>query len=480
MDKFDLTTFSFLFSICLFGQTQLGQNISVPDNFFAVGLSVATSQEGSRVVVGGYGKSSYGFRVYDYINNDWTQLPSVNNTEYPNDVSVYSVSISSNGNRVAIGAVKNLINNDLGHFKVYDYDGTNWSQVGLTIYGETNDDFFGQVLELSASGMRLVVGAKFNDQNGNSSGHARIFQYNGADWFQLGSDLDGDYTAVYFGTSVSMSSDGSRVAIGANQYYDNNDPNQGNIGLIRIFEYNGVDWIQIGDDLNGEFIISGFGVSSSFSVNGNRIVIGAYGHAEVYEYDGTNWMQIGTDLIGEQGGESFGRSVSLSDDGNVLAIGAISSNGLGYVRLYLFDGTDWAAIGNRIDGEESNDEFGEAISLSNDGNTLAIGSLTYEYPQSGTEEGYVKVYDVSNLPLSMEDFVKVNYIIYPNPATETIQCLDCQNVIKVDIYDSMGKRVRESLNFTNSINISEFQNGIYYIRIETKQGNIQVVKLVKV
>jgi hypothetical protein len=37
----------------------------------------------------------------------------------------------------------------------------------------------------------LSGSATGNDGNGNSSGHARIFNYNGSSWTQLGQDIDG-------------------------------------------------------------------------------------------------------------------------------------------------------------------------------------------------------------------------------------------------------------------------------------------------
>ena len=50
------------------------------------------------------------------------------------------------------------------------------------------------------------------------SGHVRVYQYSGSSWSQLGDDIDGEAAYDYSGYSVSLSSDGTIVAIGA---YDN-------------------------------------------------------------------------------------------------------------------------------------------------------------------------------------------------------------------------------------------------------------------
>ena len=57
---------------------------------------------------------------------------------------------------------------------------------------------------------------------------------------QVGGDVRGEYTGINLGISLSMSADGSRIAIGAPTY--NGQANR--IGLIQIFDWNGTDWIK--------------------------------------------------------------------------------------------------------------------------------------------------------------------------------------------------------------------------------------------
>ena len=103
-----------------------------------------------------------------------------------------------------------------------------------------------------------------------------------------------------------------------------------------------------------------------------------------------------TDINGEAVSDLFGWSVSLSDDGNVLAIGAIYNDGngadSGHVRVYVWDTTSakYTKRGDDINGEAARDESGYSVSLSDDGNVLAIGA---DYNDgNGTNSGHVRVY----------------------------------------------------------------------------------------
>ena len=61
----------------------------------------------------------------------------------------------------------------------------------------------------------LLLGLIYNDGNGSSSGHVRVYEYSSSSWSQLGSDIDGEASSDQSGWSVSLSRDGTTVAIGA-------------------------------------------------------------------------------------------------------------------------------------------------------------------------------------------------------------------------------------------------------------------------
>ena len=143
------------------------------------------------------------------------QLGSDIDGEAAEDVSGYDVSLDSDGDRVAIGAYLNDgTGTDAGHVRIYSWDGSSWSQLGSDIDGEAAGDYFGRSVSLDSDGDRVAIGADLNDGTGTDAGHVRIYSWDGSSWNQLGSDIDGEAAGDSFGVSVSLDSDGDRVAIG--------------------------------------------------------------------------------------------------------------------------------------------------------------------------------------------------------------------------------------------------------------------------
>ena len=267
-----------------------------------------------------------------------TQLGSDINGEAASDQSGYSVSMSSDGTIVAIGATYNDGNgSNSGHVRVYEYSGSSWSQLGADINGEAASDISGYSVSMSSDGTIVAIGSNFNDGNGSNSGHVRVYQYSSGSWTQLGGDINGEAASDSSGNSVSLSSDGTIVAIGAT----GNDGNGSNSGHVRVYEYSGSSWSQLGADINGDSSGDYSGRSVSLSSDGTIVAIGApdndgngiySGHVRVYEYSGSSWSQLGADINGDSSGDYSGYSVSLSSDGTIVAIGAPDNDGNGSIQ----------------------------------------------------------------------------------------------------------------------------------------------------
>ena len=221
---------------------------------------------------------------------------------------------------------------------------------------------------------------------------------------QLGSDIDGEAADDLSGTSVSLSSDGTIVAIGAE---DNDGINGENSGHVRIFEWDGAAWVQKGNDIDGEAENDYSGTSMSLSADGNVVAIGSVtndgngdfsGHVRIYEWDGSAWQQKGNDIDGEAAYDYSGSWVSLTSDGSIVAIGAYfnDENGAssGHVRLYEWNGTAWQQKGSDIDGEAADDYSGYSVSLSADGSIVAIGAFINDGINGG-DSGHVRVYSIA-------------------------------------------------------------------------------------
>ena len=205
------------------------------------------------------------------------------------------MSLSSDGSKVAIGAPLNSGNgsNAAGHVRIFEHIGGSWSQIGQDIDGEAADDRSGSSVSLSSDGSKVAIGAPLNSGNGPSDGHVRIFEHIGGSWAQIGQDIDGgsDIGGSWSGYSVSLSSSGSIVAIGAPSYSGNGP----SVGHVRIFEYIGGSWTQIGQDINGEASGDNSGWSVSLSSDGSKVAIGAHnndgngsdaGHVRIFEHIG--------------------------------------------------------------------------------------------------------------------------------------------------------------------------------------------------
>ena len=190
---------------------------------------------------------------------------------------------------------------------------------------------------------RFAIGARRNDGNGSDSGHVRIYSWNGSGWIKLGADIDGESSSDYSGHSVSLSADGQTVAIGAYQ----NDGNVYNSGHVRIYSWNGSGWSKLGADIDGEAVNDYSGRSVSLSADGQTVAIGAHendgngdrsGHVRIYSWTGSAWSKLGADIDGEATYDYSGHSVSLSADGQTVAIGAPDNDGngdrSGHVRIY--------------------------------------------------------------------------------------------------------------------------------------------------
>ena len=362
------------------------------------GYSASLSSDGSVMAIGawendGNGANSGHVRVYAWDGTAWTQRGLDINGGAAGDFFGTSVSLSSDGNVVASGAfAKDSNGSNKGQVRVYAWDGTAWTQRGLPMDGEGASDRFGWSVSLSSVGSVVAIGAYENDGNGGNSGHVRVYAWDGTAWTQRGLDINGAAGGDLSGTSVSLSSDGGIVAIGA----PHNDGNGDSNGHVRVYAWDGTAWTQRGLDIYGETLS---GTSVSLSGDGSVVASGSIyhngsGQVRVYAWDGTAWTQRGLDINGEAGGDMFGYSASLSDDGSVLAIGAPQNDGngnnSGHVRVYAWDGTAWTQRGPDINGEAAGDSSGVSVSLSSDGSVLAIGASGND--GNGSTSGHVRVF----------------------------------------------------------------------------------------
>jgi len=479
-----------LFPILMFGQTQIGSDIDGEAAGDVSGWGLSLSLDGSTVAIGAPGNDDNGdsaghVRIYRNISGTWIKIGNDIDGEFAADSFGWSVALSSDGNIVAIGAPFNDGNGTAaGHVRVYQNISDVWSQVGNEINGDFIADRSGWSISLSSDGNIVAIGVIDGSSAGFpiDGGKVKVYQNVSDVWTQIGEDINGEATDDQFGWSISLSSDGSVVAIGS----PDNDDNGSNSGHVRVYENISDVWTQIGNDIDGE--ASGDQSSTFIDVNnvslssdGSTVAIGGpfndgngldSGHVRVYRNISGTWTQIGNDIDGEAAGDSSGWNVSLSSDGNIVAIGATANdgngNGSGHVRVYQNTSGTWVQKGNDIDGEASLDGTGQRVSLSSNGNTLAIGAVGND--GNGSRSGHVRVYNLSNV-LSINNYLLSQFSLYPNPVKEQfiIRLNSSFKLEKVKIYNNLGQLMSSTKK--NIVNTTNLPQGIYFVELYTNIGN---------
>lgn len=364
---------------------------------------------------------------------DWKQIGQSITGEAYLDLSGKGLSISDDGTIVAIGAVDNdgesgLVDNDQGHVRVFKYDqeANTWNQIGGDINGVFAEDQFGHALSLSGDGSCLAVGVPYHDRPGEENiGRVKLLKYDGTDWVQRGSQIFGEAKGDESGFSVSMNYDGSLVAIGAP---DHDSPAGYNSGYARVFKWTGTQWLQKGSDIDGESAYDEYGYSVALSGDGTTIAVGATmnngvsgrnsGHVRVHKWNGDDWEQRGADIDGEYYHDEIGYSVSLSYQGNVVVFGAPKISDRGGARVFSWDTTTlaWAPRGEEFFGNDYDNRYGTDVSISNDGNRIAIGVPFGD--GNGTEvkvdSGHCKTYEWTGT-----SWVELGTILYGDKIGDT-------------------------------------------------------------
>ena len=301
-----------------------------------------------------------------------------------------SGALSRDGNRFAtLSVFASETGSSAGQVQVHEWSGTSWDQMGESINGEQNYHSSGyaeennQGVSISNDGTRIAYGA-----TGCSSYYGCVFVYEWKDdsWVLMGSSINGESNKGA-GYSVSLSGDGTRVAIG--ELTGNN---------VRVYQWDGSQWSKMGSDMYASGNPYDYaGTSTSLSNNGNVVAFGAPSGAmvQVYEWiSGTNsWSKVGTSII-----FPVGYMVSLSDDGSRMAVSTTFQgyNDPGFIGVFELqnnhsDGSrKWVQMGGRIYGESGGDKFGKSVSLSGDGSRVAVGAV-YAGPE-GENSGLTAVY----------------------------------------------------------------------------------------
>ncbi|MCF6257475.1 MAG: hypothetical protein L3J98_12085 [Gammaproteobacteria bacterium] len=416
--------------------------------------------------------------VFSRNNGVWEQQAYVkaSNTE-GGDGFGHAVSLSRDGNTLAVGAHgedstatgvstdgsgeddNTAINS--GAVYVFSRSDGVWSQQAYVKASNTGaSDSFGEVVSLSTDGNTLAVGVRLedsaatgvsndgsgeDDNTASGSGAVYVFSRSGSAWSQQAyvkaSNTEG---GDLFGFAVSLSSDANTLAVGADgedsaatgastDGSGENDNTAINSGAVYVFSRNGGVWEQQAyvKASNSEKF-DGFGHAVSLSSDGNTLAVGAFvedsaatgvssdgsgendntargsGAAYVFSRSDGFWSQQAYVKASNTGAsDQFGDVVSLSGNGNILAVGTnwedsaatgTRTDGSGEAdnaafnagAVYVFsrNGNTWSQQAYiKASNTEEDDGFGFAVSLSGDGNMLAVGAIKEDSSTTGISTG---------------------------------------------------------------------------------------------
>jgi hypothetical protein len=298
----------------------------------------------------------------------------------------------------------------------------------VALSGDGNTMAVGAAFE---SGGASGVNGNQNDNSVYASGAVYVYVRQGDSWTQQAYvKASNPGQSDHFGSSVVLSRDGTTMAVAAHWEASgatgvNGNQNDNSIpqaGAVYVFTRTGTTWTQqayikasnTGKANEGTLVGDGdqFGFSLALSGDGNTLAVGAIsedsaaqqingdqkndsaqsaGAVYVYTRTGSTWAQQAYVKSANVGaGDGLGFSVALSFDGNTLAAAAFDEDGGGRGinppdntesqnsgALYVFTRQNgmWSQQAY-IKGSrgETSDGFGFATAISDDGNTIALGS----------------------------------------------------------------------------------------------------------
>lgn len=249
----------------------------------------------------------------------------------------WSHDLSSNGLWLAVGARNRAVaGTGSGAVYLYKWDGSAYQPIQMVSASDASAGaYFGHAVQLSNDGTHLVVGAPYTTHAASYAGTAYLFTKNGSDqWTEVQRIISVVPASIeYFGSDVAISNDGQFVAISA--YFHNSG--QGEVEVYKK-QVNG-SWTlyqNLKPELTSKIY---YGWSMSLSADGSRLLVGAYGESTVLNASGVAYMysiDAGGYVLRQTlrpsdpaATDNFGYMVKLDDTGSHAFIGTFKHDLMG-------------------------------------------------------------------------------------------------------------------------------------------------------
>ena len=397
------------------------------------GRTVSINSAGTRIAIASPSSSPdghvsiYDWNGYQWVTNGFFTVPfDQNYGGFGN-----SLTLSGDGNYLAVG---NPMHNWDGYLKIYKYEDEQWVEDFFHFRSQgaaEGNKFYGYSLSFNYDGSVLAVGEVASDYGVDIyADRVRIYRRNGSGiWNESSSSsIFAENENGTVGMAVSLSDDGNRIAVGEILNLDHSASQPRDIGfdaqcVVNVYEWNGGDWIKLGQQLESSYPINQLqhsilfvNRSISLSGDGTRLGVANYdsywwgpdnrpeiltpGSVSVYEYDNTSWNIVGSEIEGRTGQHLFGKDIDLNYDGSVIAIIGDQSversvhSRDNEVDIFYLNGNTWSPIGSTLDyiGATS-------VSLSSNGTTVVVGYPFLQY--STSVWGLAKVYQLPYADLTV-------------------------------------------------------------------------------
>jgi len=359
-------------------QTILVNSMNNSEMLLSNTLPICLSRDGEAVAYASFNAAGPNLTTIQVQKDNhigaWNKIG--NSIQYLRHPDSLSLSLSKKADFIAIGNPKDIANGlNSGRATLYQYfdaPGYNrpnkygqWKIINNStdpsdgeIVGQ-NGDMAGSSVSLSTSGLIFATGLPYSMHSDGQTGSFIVNTYTAIndkkEYTVKQNTQHGTNKDSLFGTSISLSNNGRRIAVGASQYSFNNDNN----GKCEVFYFNTTSnqWTKVGNTLIGTNTNSYFGYQVSLSGNGKRVAISSKNPyiVQVYEYFGDNWGMISTNFTYPHNNDVdndsnttttttyFGSSISLNEDGSVLAISSsqeekfYNNNTVKCGQVFLYD-----------------------------------------------------------------------------------------------------------------------------------------------
>jgi len=492
--KKSVLTISFILFLSSLVQAQPQEVFVSTDSTLIFGLQVAMG--GEYAAVNFVTLTENGAIVYKQNGDEWAEVDRIvgDSDATSNDPQPFT-SLAMDGDRIIAGDgaydFPTGVNQGLAY--IFRRDGDDWIREGelAASDGDGQDDF--GVSGVGISGEVAIVGTPNDDDNGNESGSAYIFRFNGTTWVEeikltpsdgveeqeFGISVDIDGTVAIVGVLID-----SELAAAA--------------GAAYVFEYDGSTWTETQKLLPADPVAAGsFG--ASVAVDDERILIGARGAtgtqaasgaAYVFEKEGSQWVEqaklSGADAVS---GSFFGTSVSL--EGDCAGVGAFSQSVETGGAAYTFVNVNgsWNEVAKvKASNGSGNNQFGWTVSTSN-GNLIA-GAPFADVNNSTTFTGAAYIYNdaCQATTTSIDDagFEVVEngrlHQNFPNPFSSVTSIpftLEAPGHVTLSVYNVLGQKVDELLSgvrpsgeYVIEFNSTDLPGGIYFYHLEYDQKSL--------